>query len=93
MNIMKVSNMMTSSSSNYNLDRSDSHDSYTHQTTWSGVHDSSGLSVVDTDILSTSDSYVRTSSEYRDQSHDHARRRSRSTERRSRSGKRRGRDD
>ena len=37
-----------SSSSNYNLDHSDSCDSYTHQTTWSGGHDSSDLCDVDT---------------------------------------------
>ena len=42
-----------SSSSNYNLDHNDSRDSYTHQTTWSGGHDSSHLCDVDTDIVST----------------------------------------
>ena len=47
-----------SSSNNYNLDRSDSHDSYTHQTNWSVGHDCSDLYDVDTDIVSTSDSFV-----------------------------------
>ena len=83
-----------SSSSNYNLDHSDSCDSYIHETTWSGGHDSSDLRDIDTDIVSTPDSYGRTSSEYCDQSHHHARRRSRSRERRrSRTCEKRVRDD
>ena len=47
-----------SSSSSYNLDHSDSHNTYTHQSSWSDSHYKSDLREVDSECVSTSDSYV-----------------------------------
>ena len=56
-----------SSSSNYNLDCSDSRDTYTHQSNWSDGYYSSDLHEVDSERVSTSDIYVRRS---RSRSHE-----------------------
>ena len=47
-----------SSSSRYNLDCSDSCDTYAHQSNWSDGHYRSELRELDSEHVSTSDSYV-----------------------------------